>query len=173
MTLEARCDGLGRIKMFSPSAKRRSAIAGLCCLMFLTSLRDLAFAQQFTPPTAANAKQFVGTWKGEFQGNPFVIVTIGFEGNKLVGTISHANIEVNEAGELTKAEAVEGANSITDARVNGDILRITTKSTDGSEESFQSELRLVANNEASLRMLVPPDVPAPKPWRLQRAAAKP
>ena len=159
--------------MFSSPANRRTAIAGLCCLMFLTSLRDLASAQQFTQATAANAKQFIGVWKGDFHGNPFVTVTIGFEGNKLVGNISHANIEVNEAGELTKAEVVDGANSITDARVNGDILRITTKSTDGSEESFHSELRLVANNEASLRMLVPPDVPAPKPWRLERVAAKP
>ena len=159
--------------MFSSPANRRPAIAGLCCFVLLTFLCGLAAAQEFTPATAANAKQFVGVWKGDFHGSPFVTVKISFEGNKLVGSISHANIEVNEAGELTKAEAVEGANTITDARIKGDILRITSKSADGSEDEYHSELRLVAKNEASLRMLVPPDVPAPKPWRLQRVTEKP
>jgi hypothetical protein len=141
--------------------------------MFLIFLCDLASAQQFAPATAANAKQFIGVWKADFHGNPFLTVRIGFEGNKLVGTFSHADIQVNEAGELTKAEASDGASPITDARVNGDILRITIKSTDGAEESLESELRLLADNEASLRMLVPPDVPAPKPWRLERVTGKP
>jgi hypothetical protein len=157
--------------MFSSPANRRSAIARLCCLILLTCL--CASAQEFTPATPANAKPFIGVWEAKFHGNPFLTVKIAFEGNKLVGTISHANIEVNEAGELTKAEAVGGENPITDARVKGDILRITTKNTDDSEESIRSELRSVANNEVSMRILVPPDVPAPKPWRLERVAAKP
>ena len=162
--------------MFSSPAHRCSAIAGLCCLMFLTSVRDLASAQQSTPATAANAKRFIGVWKGDFHGNPFVTVTIGFEGDKVVGTVSHADIEVNKDGELTKAQAGGGPDDpITDARVKGDVLRITTKSADGSEDSFQSELRLVANNEVSMQIVVPPEVPAPapKPWRLERVAAKP
>jgi hypothetical protein len=57
---------------------------------------------------------------------------------------------------------------IVDVRVDGDILRITTKSTDGSEDPIQSEMRLLKANEADLRMIVPPDVPAPKPWRMKR-----
>lgn len=161
--------------MFGSPANRRSAIAGLCCLVLLILVRDLASAQQFVPATAANAKQFIGVWKGVFNGKPFVTVTIGFEGNKLVGSVSHADIEVDKAGELTKAEPGEGVDPITDARVNGDVLRITTKSADGSEDSFESELRLAANNEMSMQIVVPPDVPAPgpKPWRLERVAAKP
>ena len=162
--------------MFSSPANRRSAIAGLCCLMFLIFLCDSASAQKFAPATTANAKQFVGVWKGDFHGHPFVTVTIGFEGDKLVGTVSHADIEVNKDGELTKALAGGGADDlITDAQVKGDVLRITTKSADGSEDSFQSELRLVANNEVSMQIVVPPEVPAPapKPWRLERVAAKP
>jgi len=162
--------------MFSSPANRRSAIAGPCCLMFLIFLCDSASAQKFAPATTANAKQFVGVWKGDFHGHPFVTVTIGFEGDKLVGTVSHADIEVNKDGELTKAQAGGGADDlITDAQVKGDVLRITTKSADGSEDSFQSELRLVANNEVSMQIVVPPEVPppAPKPWRLERVAAKP
>ena len=162
--------------MFSSPANRRPAIAGLCCLMFLIFLCDSAYAQQFDPATASNAKQFIGVWKGDFHGNPFVTVRIGFEGDKLVGTVSHADIEVNKAGELTKAEAGGGADDpITYAQVKGDLLRITTKSADGSQDSFQSELRLFANNEVSFQILVPSEVPAPapKPWRLERVAAKP
>lgn len=161
--------------MFSLARNVRRVSAVLCCLISVTVLSALASAQQFAPATGANAKQFVGIWKANFQGNPFFTVTLAIDGNKLVGNASHANIELNKAGELTKAEANDGEDPdpITDARVNGDILRITTKSTDGSEDSLQLELRLVASNEANLRMVVPPDVPAPKPWRLRRVAATP
>ena len=147
----------------------------LCCLMFVTVFQALASAQHFTPATATNAKQFAGTWKASFQGNAFLTIALVIEGNKLVGTVSHANIELNKAGELTKAEANESEDPdpITDLRVNGNVLRITAKSTDGSEDSIQSEMRLIAVNEADLRMVVPPDVPAPKPWRLTRVATKP
>jgi len=82
----------------------------------------------------------------------------------------------NKDGELTKAQAGGGADDpITDARVKGDVLRITTKSADGSKDSFQSELRLVANNEVSMQICGPARSTrtAPKPWRLERVAAKP
>jgi hypothetical protein len=164
---------VGGLKMPSSARNVCRVIAMLCSLTLVTLLSSLASAQHFAPATAENAKQFVGTWKANFQGNPFLTVTLAIKANKLVGTVSHANIEVNKAGELTKAEADDGEDPITDIRVAGDILRITTKSTDGSEDSIQSELRLVAANEADLRVLVPPDVPTPKPWRLQRVAAKP
>jgi len=162
-----------RINMFHPEHNRR-VIVVLCCLALVVLFHASALAQHFTPATATNAKQFVGVWKASFRGSPFLTVTIAIDGNKLVGSVSHANIELNNAGELTKAEAndAEDPDPITDARVNGDTLRITTKSTDGSEDSIEAEIRLVANNAADLRMLVPPDVPAPKPWRLQRVAAK-
>lgn len=98
-------------------------------------------------------------------------IALHIDGNKIVGTVSHADVEVNQAGELTKAEANDGEDPITDLRVNGNILSITTKSTDGSEDSIQSKLTLIAGNDAELQMLVPPDVPAPKPWKLKRVSA--
>lgn len=161
--------------MFSSSAIGCRAIAGLRCLVFLTVLSGFASAQQFAPATAANAKQFAGIWKADFQGKPFLTIKIDFQGDKLVGTVSHADIEMNKDGELTKAEANESSepDPIADAQVKGDILRITTKSADGSGEGMRSELKLVAKDEASLRLMVPPDVAAPKPWRLERVSAKP
>jgi hypothetical protein len=150
-------------------------IALLCCLAAVTLCCTAASAQHFTAATATNAKQFVGVWRASFKGKPFFTVELAIDGNKLVGTASHANIELNEAGELTKAEANDGEapDPIVDVRVDGDILRITTKSADGSEDSIQSELRLLTANEADLRMIVPPDVPAPKPWRMKRDSRKP
>jgi hypothetical protein len=94
-------------------------------------------------------------------------------GNRVTGTASHANIEVSPSGELIKADVLEGSDPISDARVSADRLRITTKSTDGSEDSNDFELHLLADNEAELRLVVPPDVPTPKPWKMTRVVAKP
>lgn len=159
--------------MFSAENNGR-VMATLCCLMFAVVFPAWAFGQHFAPATATNAKQFVGVWKASFQGHTFLTVTLAIDGNKLTGSVSHADIELNKAGELTKAEAndAEEPDPIIDARVDGDTLRITTKSTDGSEDSIEAEIRLVAGNEADLRMVVPPDVPAPKPWRLERVVKK-
>jgi hypothetical protein len=153
------------------SACRGIAILGL--LTLVTVLSSLVSAQQFTPATATNAKQFVGTWKGSFQGHPFLTVTLAVEGTKLVGTVSRVDIDVDKAGDLTRADPSEGEDPITELRVAGDILRITVNSADDPDDPIQSELKLVAANEADFRLLVPPDVPTPKPWRLQRVATKP
>jgi hypothetical protein len=158
----------------SSSARNVSrVIAMLCSLTLVALLSSVASAQEFAKATAANAKQFVGTWKASFQGHPFLTVSLASEANKFVGTVSHVDIEVNKDGELTKADPGEGEDPIADLRVAGDTLRITVKSSDGSEDSIQSELHLVSANEADFRLLVPPDVPAPKPWRLKRVAATP
>ena len=148
-------------------------ITVFCCSTVVALFYVPVLAQHFTPATATNAKQFVGVWEASFQGSPFLTVTIAIDGNKLVGKLSHFDVEVNKAGELTKAEAGDGDDAITTFRVDGDTLRITTKSTDGSENSIQTDMRMVASNEADLRLLAPPDVPVPKPWRLKRVRIKP
>jgi hypothetical protein len=146
----------------------RGLCAALCCFIFITLLHPSASAQKdFQPATATNAKQFVGVWKATFQGNAFMTVALTTEKDKLVGTMSHANIEVNKDGELTKAEASDGEDQIADLRVKGNILRITIKTTEG--DSIQSGLTLTAADEAELQMLVPPDVPTPKAWTTTRA----
>ena len=157
--------------MFNFARTVRGLCTTLCCLISITLLHPSASAQKdFQPATATNAKQFVGVWKATFQGNPFLTIALNIEKNQLVGTVSHANMEVNKDGELTKAEASDGADPIADVRVNGNMLRITVKTTDGSGDSIQSELTLTAADEAELQLLVPPDVPTPKPWKLKRVS---
>ena len=131
-------------------------------------------AQDFQPATSSNAKQFVGTWQASFNGSPFLTVTLTIADNKVTGSASHADIEVSQAGELTKAEAGDGEDPITDAQVKGNVLRFATKNTDGSEYSLQAELRLNGSAKGEIRMIgLPPDVPSPKPWEVNRVSPKP
>ena len=133
----------------------------------------MVFAQDFQPATSSNAKQFVGTWQASFNGSRFLTVTFAVADSKVTGSAGHANIEVNQAGELTKAEARDGQDPITDAQVKGNLLRFTTKSTDGSEDSLQAELRLIGPDRGEIRLIgLPPDVPAPKPWEVSRVSQK-
>jgi len=157
--------------MFNFAKPVRVTWTALHCLIFPIVLHPPASAQNdFQPATAANAKQFVGVWKATFQGRPFMTIALTTQNDKLVGTMSHVDIEVNKEGELTKAEAGEGEDPIADLRVKGNILRITIKTTDG--DSIQSGLTLTAADEAALQMLVPADVPTPKPWKLKRVSTK-
>ncbi len=131
----------------------------------------MVFGQDFQPATSSNAKQFVGTWQGSFDGKPFLTLTFNVAGNKVSGSMSHADIDVNKAGELTKAEARDGQDTITEAQVKGSVLRFTTKSTDGSEDSMQAELKLIAPDKGEVRMIgLPPDVPPFKPWAVRRVS---
>ncbi len=131
----------------------------------------MVFAQDFQQATSSNAKQFVGTWQGTFNGKPFLTVIFSVDGNKVSGSMSHADIDVNKAGELAKAEARDGNDSITEAQVKGSVLRFTTKSTDGSEDSMQAELKLIAPDKGEVRMVgLPPDVPPFKPWAVRRVS---
>jgi hypothetical protein len=133
----------------------------------------MVFAQDFQPATNSNAKQFVGTWQASFKGSPFLTVTFRVADDKVSGSFSHADMEVDQAGELTKAEAKDGEDPIIDAQVKGNVLRFTTKSTDGSEDSLQAELRLVGPEKGEIRLIgIPAEVPAPKPWNVSRVSPK-
>ena len=133
----------------------------------------MAFAQGFQPATSSNAKQFAGTWQASFNGRPFLTVTFSVADEKVSGSFSHADMEVNPAGELTKAEARDGQDPITEAQVKGNVLRFTTKSADGSEDSLQAELRLTGPDKGEIRLIgLPPDVPAPRPWEVSRVSGK-
>jgi hypothetical protein len=136
--------------------------------VFAITLTVGLFAQDFTTATSLNAKDFLGTWQGSFHGKVFITLSLLGDPHKLSGSVSGADVELNDTGELTKAEANEGTNLITSAKVNGKRLHIVAKSSDGSENSIDAEIVLVGPNEAELRMIVPPDVPRPKAWPLKR-----
>jgi len=157
--------GLPADKQVGRSAVGAAAVLLLSCAM--------AFAQDYQPATASNAKPFVGTWQASFKGSPFLTVTFSVADDKVSGSFSHADIEVNQSGELTKAEAKDGEDPIVNAQVKGNVLRFTTKSADGSEDSLQAELKLVGPAKGEIRLIgIPADVPAPKPWEVSEVSPK-
>ena len=120
--------------------------------------------------TEAELQQFVGTWHAQFKGKTFLTINLEKQQGKLIGTVSHADMQVGKDGELTSAEEHEGSNPIVEAKLTGGTLLITTKEQE-SQDTIQCEMKLTGTDQAELRVLAPPDVPAPKPWKLERAKA--
>ena len=118
--------------------------------------------------TDADLQQFVGTWHAQFKGETFLTINLEKHQGKLTGTVSHADMQVDKDGELTSAEEHEGSDPIVEAKLTNGILRITTKE-QTSQDTIQCEMKLTGTDQAELRVLAPPDVPAPKPWKLERA----
>jgi hypothetical protein len=118
---------------------------------------------------ASGDHPFVGTWHAEFKGKTFLTIKLEKQQDKLTGTASHFDVRLDDSGELASAEEGDGeAIPITEARLTNGILRITLKEEE-SQEMIQFEMKLAGTDQAELRMLVPPDVPKPKPWKLLRA----
>ena len=117
---------------------------------------------------ASGDHQFVGTWHAQFKGKTFLTIKLEKRQDKLTGTASHFDIKLDDTGELTSAEELDGSNPIVEAKLTNGILRITLKDED-SQDSLQCEMKLTGTDQAELRMLVPPDVPKPKWWKLLRA----
>ena len=128
-----------------------------------------AWAQALHPATAANASQFLGTWQAQFQGKTFATLKIIRKGNAIAGSMSNGNIELNHDGEITSAVQTDGEDPIDDARTNGEKLRISVKSENGSEDSTQFDFTLVGPDDAELQFIgMPSNVPKPKPWQFHR-----
>ncbi|MGA7566140.1 MAG: hypothetical protein WBW53_08700 [Terriglobales bacterium] len=124
---------------------------------------------QVIQPTGAEValQQFVGTWHAQFKGRTFLTIHLEKQRGKLTGTVSHADFHVDSDGELTSAEEHEGSNPIVEARLTSGTLHIMIKET--SQDTVQCDMKLTGTDQAELRLLAPPDVPAPKPWKLERA----
>jgi hypothetical protein len=123
-----------------------------------------------TPNNAAELHPFVGIWNATFKGKVFETIKLEDQQGKLVGTVRGATIQLDNNGELTSAHAIDSNDPfpILEAKLVSGVLRITTKEKD-SEEPIQFEMRLTGADEGELRLLAPPEVTAPKPWKLQRA----
>ncbi len=130
-----------------------------------------AFSLQTAPTQAANAspEQFVGTWHAKFKGKIFETIVLNNQDGKITGTVSRGEIQLNDNGELTSAEQIDGSDPIIDAKVAGKTLLITCKDEDG--DSIKAEITLTAEGQAELQMVTPPKVSAPKPWKLGREPA--
>jgi hypothetical protein len=169
-TLEDRImNVLGKANRIRKTRAQVSVLAALV-LLLVTCLVVSGFSIQVAQPsnTDADLQQFVGAWHAQFKGKTFLTIDLQMQQGKLTGTVSHADLQVDKDGELTSAEEHEGSNPIVEAKLTSGILRITTKE-QTSDDTIQCEMKLTGTDRAELRLLAPPDVPAPKPWKLERA----
>lgn len=138
-------------------------------LLVVTCLGVSGFSIQVIQPTSTDLdlQPFVGTWHAQFKGRIFLTIKLEKPQSKLTGTASHVHIQLDKEGELTSAEEQDGSDPIAEAKLASGILRITTKEQD-SQDTIQYEMKLTGADQAELRIVTPPDVTAPKPWRLER-----
>jgi len=170
-TLEDRIMNLlARANRFRKTWARLSAL-GVSGLLFTTCLGVSGFSIQVTQPhnADANLQPFVGTWQARFKGKVFETIKLEKQQGKLTGSVRGADIEVDKDGELTSAHAIDSSDPdpIVEATLASGVLRITIKEKD-SEDTIQFEMKLTGPDQAELRILAPPDVPTPKPWKLER-----
>jgi len=153
-------------------ARAQALVLATLTLLTVTCLGVSAVSIQVIQPTTTDAdlQQFVGTWHAQFKGKTFLTIKLEQQQGKLTGTTSHADMQVGKDGELTSAEEHEGSDPIVEAKLTGGVLLITTKEED-SQDTIQCEMKLTGTDQAELRVLAPPDVPTPKPWKLERAKA--
>ena len=151
-------------------ARAQALVLATLTLLTVICLGVSAVSIQVIQPTATEAElqQFVGTWHALFKGKTFLTIKLEQQQGKLAGTVSHADMQVGKDGELTSAEEQEGSDPIVEAKLTGGALLITTKE-GTSEETIQCEMKLTGTDQGELRILAPPDVPTPKPWKLERA----
>lgn len=150
-------------------------VLGVVSVLCVGSASHVAVCQTKNNPSgeksrateASGEQQFVGTWQAEFKGKTFLTIKLEKQKEKLTGTASHFDVKLDDAGELTSAEEGEGSNPIVEAKLTNGILRITLKDED-SQDTMQCEMKLTGTDQAELRMLVPPDVPKPKGWKVRR-----
>lgn len=134
-------------------------------------LAAFAFSIQSTPTNDTNAglQQFVGTWHAKLKGKTFETIVLNSQDGKISGTASRGEIQLSDSGELISAEQIEGSDPIIESRIVGKTLFITCKDEDG--DRIKAEIKLTADEEGELQMVTPPNVSAPKPWKLEREPA--
>lgn len=109
-----------------------------------------------------------GTWQAKFKGKIFQTLKLEIKQGKLTGTVSHANVGVDQSGELTDVEVLDGSDAITEAKLTSGLLRIT------EQDAIQFEMKIIGANQAQIQIIIPPaeasQVPTtPKPWKLERS----
>jgi hypothetical protein len=121
-----------------------------------------------------NPKAFLGTWRAEFQGKPFLTLTLRRDGQHATGTLSSFNLNFDSSGNLSDAEAGDGAGSaVVSARVYNDTLHLKVKELD-SEDRLELELKLLDDSKAELTIVDVPVTPGsatPRPLILKRESA--
>ena len=75
------------------------------------------------------------------------------------------NVDPKDA-EIGKVEVHDGSDAIVEANLTGGILRIT------EADGLEFEMRVTGADKAELQVVMPPNGPTAKPWKLERVATQ-
>ena len=119
-------------------------------------------------------RAFLGTWRGQFNGKTYLLVTLKETDGLLAGGVSVGGFGINDSGQVqrVKEEAdPRDAVPISNAKLEGDLLSFSAKTPDGgSDVLFQ--MKLAGGNAAELKCILvpgpPPGTPVAGWWKLVR-----
>jgi TonB family protein len=130
------------------------------------------------------ARGFLGTWRGDFQGKTFLVVTLEKAGDALGGTVSIGGFSIDDRGQVKQVNVepnVQDAVPIFGAKWDGSLLSFRCKpggwpsnTPEGAPTDLQFQMRLTGDSVAELRGLGPAPLPGqPNPewsgwWKVSR-----
>lgn len=138
----------------------------------LTLLLSLALLPLFAASCAgqgasARMENFQGTWSARYQGRLLARITLTLHGGQLSGTAVLAkHVSFNAQGALTAVSAAHTTGMASQARLDGDSLVVTEKTSDDTEHLW---LRRAGKTAIALTI---EGVPM-QPWVLHRGTARP
>jgi len=158
-------------------AVRTAWVASSCILIALSVLVPAFSGGMEKEPNASGAgdEAYVGIWKAEYQGKTFALLKLKIENQKLNGTLSSGEINVDKDGEVN--EVTEEANSetpISEIKRDGAALSFKVQN---ENDVDQYQLNLTGEDSAELKIVspgpLPEGVPVIKPFKMRKQSAKP
>lgn len=178
-----------RAKLLMGGAALALALVGLgaCAFSFTAQENAKADGQAkavFVKTGESVPRGLLGTWRGEFQGKTFLLVTLEKAGDALGGTVSIGGFSIDNRGQVKQVNAepteVEDV-PILDAKWDGSLLSFKCKpggwpptTPEGAATDLQLQMRLTGDRAAELRGLGPPPLPGQQApewsgwWKLSR-----
>jgi len=119
-------------------------------------------------------RAFLGTWRGQFNGKTYILLTLKEADHTLAGTVSVGAFGINESGQVARVKEEadpRDAVPVSNEKLEGDLLSFSGKTPDGgSDVLFQ--MKLAGGNAAELKCILvpgpPPGTPVAGWWKLVR-----
>ncbi len=119
-------------------------------------------------------RAFLGTWRGQFNGKTYILLTLKEADGSLSGAVSVGGFGINDSGQVARVKEEadpRDAVPISNAKLEGALLSFSGKTPDGgSDVLFQ--MKLSGGNAAELKCILvpgpPPGTPVASWWKLVR-----
>jgi beta-lactamase regulating signal transducer with metallopeptidase domain len=136
--------------------------------------REQAKSQVANGGGEQDRRAFLGTWRGQFNGKTYILLTLKEADGSLSGAVSVGAFGINDSGQVARVKGEadpHDAVPISNGKLEGGLLSFSGKTPDGgSDVLFQ--MKLVGGNAAELKCILvpapPPGTPVASWWKLVR-----